>query len=226
MSLTLSPPSVRTPGRPRTARPQRRSAGAIIDASGGRLASAALAAGHQSTAHAQTVEIRTLKQTAERQSTVNRFIYSQSPQAIPSSYDSVREAEEVLRQQQSTLPASDPQARSLWAQIGRHREISAFDPCAGARHDRPGRRFEVGRKIGSGINAKFLKLGLPEAIPHTNTDFRGNGSGQYFVWHTAGSKPRAAARSSSPWTASHGRGPLPAAATSTGRPARRNLCAT
>jgi hypothetical protein len=36
MSLTLSPPSVRTPGQPRTARPQRRNTGAIIDASGGR----------------------------------------------------------------------------------------------------------------------------------------------------------------------------------------------
>jgi hypothetical protein len=47
----------------------------------------------------------------------------------------------------------------------------------------------VGWKIGSGINARFLKLGVPEAIPHTNTDFRGNGSRQYLTWHSAGYSP-------------------------------------
>jgi hypothetical protein len=37
------------------------------------------------------------KQTAEHRDTVYRFIYGQSPQSIPSGYDPVLEAEEILR---------------------------------------------------------------------------------------------------------------------------------
>jgi hypothetical protein len=51
----------------------------------------------QTVAHAQTVTDPDFwKGTAERQNMVNRLIYGQSPQAIPASYDVVREAEEIL----------------------------------------------------------------------------------------------------------------------------------
>lgn len=104
------------------------------------------------------------KQTAERRSTVYRLVYSQSPQSVPSTYDPVREAEEVLRQQQRTLPASNPKVPSLWQQLrtttvrsGLSTPLRALGTVALVAGT-----FEVGWKLGSGINAKFLKVGVPE----------------------------------------------------------------
>lgn len=79
------------------------------------LAFGALAAVGQDAAHAQaTPDPDYWKQTAERRNTVYRFVYSQSPQTIPTSYDAVAEAERItLREAQRTLPPSDPQARSI-----------------------------------------------------------------------------------------------------------------
>lgn len=57
------------------------------------------------------------KQTAEHRDTVYRFFYRQSPQAVPTAYDPVAEAERVLRERQATLPSSNPQAPNLWQQI-------------------------------------------------------------------------------------------------------------
>ncbi len=104
------------------------------------------------------------KQNAERRNTVHRLVYSQSPQTIPATYDPVREAEEVLRQNQRSLPSSNPRVPSLWQQIrgvtvksalaSPLRVIGPVGLAAGT--------FEVGWKIGSGINAKFLKFGVPE----------------------------------------------------------------
>jgi hypothetical protein len=151
---------------------------------------AALAATQQTTAQAQTVAADPdfWKQTAERQNTVNRLIYSQSPQAIPTTYDPVREAEEILRLQQRSLPPSNPAARSVWERLRGLTGEAKLSPAVrtlGTIGLAVG-TFEIGWKIGSGINAKFLKVGVPEAIPHTNTDFRGNGFRQDLTWNTAG----------------------------------------
>ena len=131
------------------------------------------------------------KGTAERRDIVSRLVYSQSPQAIPSAYDPVREAEEILRQQQRTLPASNPKVLSLWQQLRTTtvrtglstpmRALGTIGLAVGS--------FEIGWKIGTGINAKFLRIGVPEAVPHTNTDFRGNGSAQLLTFYPEGTDP-------------------------------------
>jgi hypothetical protein len=78
------------------------------------LAFAALASIHQAQARAQVVaDPDYWKQTAEHRDTVYRFVYGQSPQSIPSGYDPVREAEEILRQRQTALAPSTPNASSL-----------------------------------------------------------------------------------------------------------------
>ena len=96
------------------------------------LAFAALAAPYQATADAQTLaDPDYWTQTAEHRDTVYRLVYSQSPQTIPPGYDLVREAEEILRQQQTTLPPSNPQAPRLWQQIRGVTARSALSPgCA------------------------------------------------------------------------------------------------
>gem|GEM_PF-4213400 len=107
------------------------------------------------------------KQTAGRRATVDRLIYSQSPQAIPSSYDAVQEAEGILREQQRTLPSSNPAVRSLWQQmrgITVKESLSTAPRVLGTIGLGIG-AFELGWKIGSGINAKFLKLGIPSDGP-------------------------------------------------------------
>jgi hypothetical protein len=130
--------------------------------------------------------------TQERRDTLYRFVYRQSPQAIPSGYSSVAEAERItLTEAQRSLPASNPQVRSLWARIRAitiesglstaPRALGSISLAVGV--------FEIGWRIGSGINAKFLRLGVPEEIPHTETDFRGNGRRQELVWHAAGHNP-------------------------------------
>lgn len=126
---------------------------------------AAFAASHASAAHAQVVADPDFwKQTAERQDTVSRLIYSQSPQTIPPSYDPVREAEEILRQQQRALPASNPEAPSLWRQVRTITVRSALStaPRALGVIGLAAGTFELGWKMGSGINAKFLRIGLPD----------------------------------------------------------------
>lgn len=128
------------------------------------LACVGLALSCPSFARAQTVaDPDYYKQTVERQQTVNRFIYSQSPQPIPSSYSAAREAEQILAEHARSLPASNPEARSLWARL--------YGVAQGAELS-PGVRalgtiglgvtaFDLGWKIGTGINAKFLKIGIP-----------------------------------------------------------------
>lgn len=49
--------------------------------------------------------------------------------------------------------------------------------------------FAAGWMIGDTLNRKFLKLGLPEEVPHTNTDFRGNGRQQQLLFNPAGFDP-------------------------------------
>jgi hypothetical protein len=131
------------------------------------------------------------KQTQQRRDTVYRLVYSQSPQTIPPGYDPVREAEEVLRQQQRTLPASNSKVPSLWQQLrtttvksGLSTPLRALGTIGLAVGS-----FELGWKIGSGIDAKFLRIGVPEALPHTITDFRGNGSAQRLTFYQQGTDP-------------------------------------
>ena len=119
----------------------------------------------QGTAHAQAVaDPDYWKLTAERQDTVSRFIYSQSPQAIPAGYDPVQEAEGILRQRQATLPPSNPQAPSLWQQVRTITVKSALEtaPRALGTISLAAQTGWAGWKIGSGINAKFLKIGWPD----------------------------------------------------------------
>lgn len=101
---------------------------------------------------------------ADTRDTIYRFVYGQSPQAIPSAYDPVAEAEEILRQRQATLPPANPQASSLWRRMrtltvdtGLSPKLRALGTLGLATT-----AFEVGWKIGSGLNAKFLRVGLPE----------------------------------------------------------------
>jgi hypothetical protein len=103
------------------------------------------------------------KQTAERRATVDRLMYSQSPQSIPSSYDPVQEAEQILRSQQRSLPASNPQVPRLWQQVRSVTAKSALSTplrALGTVSLAVG-TFELGWKIGNGFNAKFLRIGLP-----------------------------------------------------------------
>jgi hypothetical protein len=127
---------------------------------------AAFAGGHADSARAQTVaDPDYWKGTAERQSTVNRLIYSQSPQSIPADYDPVREAEEILRQRQASLPSSNPQSRSIWRQLRNVVGDTRLSPSVRALGTigLAVGTFEIGWKIGTGINAKFLRIGLPES---------------------------------------------------------------
>jgi hypothetical protein len=104
------------------------------------------------------------KGTAERQATVDRFIYGQSPQAIPSSYDPVAEAEAILRQHQASLPASNPGAPSLWQQI-RTTTVKTGLSRAPRVLGTIGLAVDtavVAWKIGSGINAKIFRFGVPD----------------------------------------------------------------
>jgi hypothetical protein len=104
------------------------------------------------------------KGTAARQDTVNRLIYSQSPQTIPSGYDPVAEAEGYLREAQRDLPSSNPEAPALWQEIRGLTVRSALStaPRALGTIGLAAGAFELGWKIGSGINAKFLRIGLPD----------------------------------------------------------------
>lgn len=107
------------------------------------------------------------KQTQQRRDTVYRLMYSQSPQTIPPVYDPVREAEELLRQQQRALPPSRSPVRDLWRQIrtitvkqalsSPLRALGSIGLGVGV--------FELGWKIGEGVNAKFLRIGLPDIGP-------------------------------------------------------------
>jgi hypothetical protein len=130
---------------------------------------AALGATHQGTAQAQTPDPDFWKQTAERRDTVHRLVYSQSPQSIPAGYDAVSEAEEVLRQEQRTSPQGNPKTKSLWQQIRTTTVRSALSsPMRAVGTIGLGiGTFELGWKIGTGLNAKFLRIGLPEPQPYT-----------------------------------------------------------
>ncbi len=101
---------------------------------------------------------------ADTRDTVYRFVYGQSPQAIPSAYDPVAEAEEILRQRQATLPPTNPQAPSLWQRVRKITIDTGLSPklrALGAL-GLSATAFDVGWKIGSGLNAKFLRVGLPD----------------------------------------------------------------
>lgn len=140
-------------------------------------------------AQAQTTDY--WKSTPDRQDTVYALIYNQSPQTIPTGYDPVREAEEILRTRQQNLPPSNPKSPGIWKSI---RTISVRSALS-----TPLRRigtvvlaeatFGLGWKIGSGINAKFLKIGIPPEAPivaQTNEKmtFRQAGSTAP-LWYTA-----------------------------------------
>jgi len=102
--------------------------------------------------------------TADRRATVYRFVYRQSPQAVPAGYDPVREAEEILRRRQQSLPSSNSTVRSLWQRTHALTIRSGLStaPRVLARISLvPGVAY-IGWKIGDGINAKFLRFGVPE----------------------------------------------------------------
>src|SRR5215208_3859972 len=96
------------------------------------------------------------KRTAVRQDTVYRFVYSQSPQSIPSSYDPVREAEGILQRQQRMLPRSNPEAPTVWRQVRTLTVKSALStaPRALGTIGLAAGTLELGWKIGTGIHTK------------------------------------------------------------------------
>ncbi len=99
--------------------------------------------------------------------TTYSFFYRQAPQTLPADYDPVAEATQVLLEHNQSLPASNPEVPSLWQQIRGvtiesalstpMRALGTIGLAAGT--------FDVGWKIGSGIDAKFLKIGVPEPPP-------------------------------------------------------------
>jgi len=104
------------------------------------------------------------KRTAVRQDTVYRFVYSQSPQSIPSSYDPVREAEGILQRQQRMRPRSNPEAPTVWRQVRTLTVKSARStaPRALGTIGLAAGTLELGWKIGTGIHTKFVRIGLPD----------------------------------------------------------------
>jgi hypothetical protein len=104
------------------------------------------------------------EQTTQRKDTVLRLVYSESPQPIPSAYDSVADAAEALRDAERTLPPSNPQARSLWQKVRGVVSRAGLSPPARALGTiaLAAGVFEVGWKLGEGLNAKFLRIGVPE----------------------------------------------------------------
>jgi hypothetical protein len=105
------------------------------------------------------------RQSVERRDAVYRLFYRLSPQAVPSSYDPVLEAEQILRERQAALPASNPQAPSVWQQIRSitvRQSLSTPTRAIGTIGLGVG-TFEFGWKIGSGIRAMWQKISIPEA---------------------------------------------------------------
>ena len=107
------------------------------------------------------------KATAARRATVNRFVYDQSPQPIPSSYDSVEEAEGILRSQQSGLSPDNPAARALWQRIRTLTVKEALSTRVGAAGTIGLAVFTgyVGVRIGSGIYQKYFEVKTPPPTP-------------------------------------------------------------
>jgi hypothetical protein len=134
-------------------------------------------------AHAQAVaDPDYWAQTVDRQQTVYRFVYDESPQQIPTGYDPVSEAEQILAQRQAALPTSNPESLSLWQQVRGvtvDAALSAPLRALGTIYLAKG-TFELGWKIGSGINAKFLHIGIPEL-----TDDSAGGTWDRINWRTA-----------------------------------------
>jgi hypothetical protein len=94
----------------------------------------------------------------------------------------VQEAEQILRQKQATLPPSNPQAPSLWQQVRGVTVKSALStaPRALGTIGLAVGVAELSWKVGTGINAKFLKVGIPEA-----TDAPQNYRWNRIVWTPA-----------------------------------------
>jgi hypothetical protein len=139
-----------------------------------------------SSAQAQTVaDPNFWKQTEERADTAYRFFYAQSPQTIPAEYSPVAEAEQILRSHQASLPTSSPEAKSIlrrgWDVLTKERLAPRPGPLFGLALAPVA--FEVGWKIGSGINAKLLRLGLPgsddPSITNPRLQFVGAGTALY-----------------------------------------------
>jgi hypothetical protein len=160
------------------------------------VAFAVLATAHQTSAGAQVVaDPDYWKQTAERQATVNSFVYGQSPQTIPRSYEVVAEEASRLRDAQRTVPPSNPTAPSLWQRIRTVPQRVGLSPAlrtlgtiglvAGG--------LDVGWKIGDGIAAKFVGFNVPEPITHATI------SAQQLNWVRGGYALRQAASGTNPW---------------------------
>jgi hypothetical protein len=107
------------------------------------------------------------KQTTEHQQIVDRFVYSQSPQPIPSSYDPVQEAEEILRSKQAGLSPSNPTTQALWQRIRTLTIKEALSTRLGAAGTigLVALTGYVGVRIGSGIYAKYFEIESPPAAP-------------------------------------------------------------
>lgn len=130
------------------------------------IAALMLAMSGAGSAHALDGDPDYWKETQTRRDSVHRFLYEQSPQQIPSAYDDVQEDARVLRERQRSLPPSNPTASSLWQRIRTLEIKSALNTplrALGTVGLALG-TYEFGLKMGSDINAKFLRVGLPEAV--------------------------------------------------------------
>jgi PASTA domain len=164
------------------------------------VAYAAIAGAYEKPASAQILaDPDYWKGTQERRETVYAFVYGESPRPIPSAYDDVREAEELIDQHQLVLPPTNPKAPPLWQQIRTLTVRTALSSPLGALGTvtLAGGAATIGVLIGSGIYAKFIELKVPPPAPW-NPDaaqkmvFRTKGSSLYtgltvpydgWVWH-------------------------------------------
>lgn len=118
----------------------------------------------QADAHAQTTaDPDYWKQTTTRSQTVYSFLYRQSPQAVPTSYSPASGPASSLTTDFRSLPSTNPQVEPLWRQTRKTLSASQLSPALRALGTigLTVGAFDLGWKIGSGLNAKFLKIGIP-----------------------------------------------------------------
>jgi hypothetical protein len=133
-----------------------------------------LAAIGQSSAQALVRDVDYWKRNATRKDTVHSFVYRQSPQAVPTTYSPVSGPASSLTSDFRQLPSTHPRTEPVWRagrtvppKIGLSPALRALGTVGLAAET-----FDLGWKIGTGINAKFLRIGVPAngEIPATYTN--------------------------------------------------------
>jgi len=102
--------------------------------------------------------------TSQRENAVAGLVYAESAQPVPTSLGAVGPTVTALREAERALPPGNSASKEIW------KGLRNLGPGSGLTQ--PWRAlgtialavgtFELGVKIGTGINAKYLKIGLPD----------------------------------------------------------------